>query len=206
MIRHSAKELEDKLIDYKKIDIGNGFYTCRAVKSEVDGALGSYGAWLLKPYDDKPGFVGQNTTEINEVRDLAKLAASYDMQLCIHAIGDRANREVLDIIEKYALKEDHRWRIEHAQHLHPDDISRFNELGAIASMQGVHCTSDAPFVSTRLGEVRAKLGAYVWKSLIKSGATVVNGTDAPVEEVDPIKSFYASVTRKRTDNGLEFFY
>jgi len=204
MLRQSSEELKNNIAPHKIINAGNGFYTCRAIKSEVDGALGSYGAWLLKSYDDKVNFVGQNTTEISEVEALAKLAKANDIQLCIHAIGDRANREVLDIIETHA-EGDHRWRIEHAQHLHPDDIPRFKELGAIASMQGVHCTSDAPFVTTRLGQYRAKMGAYVWKSLIESGAVVVNGTDAPVEDVDPIASYYASVTRKRTDTGLEFF-
>lgn len=206
MIRHSSEEMEGKLQQYKEVDTGNGFFTCNAIKSEVDGALGSYGAWLLAPYDDKPGFVGQNTTDIEEVAAIAKQAKANDMQLCVHAIGDKANNVVLDIIEENTdPSDDHRWRIEHAQHLDPDDIIRFKSTGAIASMQGVHCTSDAPFVATRLGQIRAKMGAYVWKSLIESGAMVINGTDAPVEDVNPIKSFYASVTRKREDNGFEFF-
>lgn len=204
MIRHSYQELKGNLSPHRVIGLGDGFYTCRAIKSEVDGALGSYGAWLLKSYDDKSNFVGQNTTDIEEVERLATLAKANDMQLCIHAIGDKANREVLDIIERHATG-DHRWRIEHAQHLHPDDIPRFKKLGAIASMQGVHCTSDSPFVVTRLGQARAKMGAYVWKSLIESGAVVINGTDAPVEDVDPLASYYASVTRRRSDTGLEFF-
>ena len=129
------------------------------------------------------------------------------MQFCVHAIGDRANRETLDIIEKLApnKSDDLRWRIEHSQHLHPDDIARFGQLGAIASMQGIHCTSDAPYVEKRLGRQRAQEGAYNWRALIDSGAIVTNGTDAPVEDIDPIESFYASVTRKRADNGMEFF-
>ena len=98
-----------------------------------------------------------------------------------------------------------RWRIEHAQHLHPDDIPRFKALGAIASMQGIHCTSDAPFVVKRLGEQRAREGAYAWRSLLDAGVAIANGTDAPVEDVDPLPSFYASVTRKRADNGMIFF-
>jgi len=89
--------------------------------------------------------------------------------------------------------------------MHPDDIPRFNELGVIASMQGIHCTSDAPFVEKRLGEQRAKEGAYAWRSFLDAGVIIANGTDAPVEDVDPIKNFYATVTRKRTDSGLEFF-
>lgn len=206
MIRHSSDDMTGKLQEYKEVDTGNGFFTCNAIKSEVDGALGAYGAWLLAPYNDKAGFVGQNTTDIDEVERIAKLAKENDMQLCVHAIGDKANNVVLDIIEENTdPNEDHRWRIEHAQHLDPADIPRFKSSGAIASMQGVHCTSDAPFVTARLGQMRAKMGAYVWKSLIEAGAVVVNGTDAPVEDVDPIKSFYASVTRKREDNGMAFF-
>ena len=206
MIRHSADDMTGKLQEYKEVGTGNGFFTCNAIKSEVDGALGAYGAWLLAPYDDKAGFVGQNTTDIEEVERIAKLAKENNMQLCVHAIGDKANNVVLDIIEDNTdPTEDHRWRIEHAQHLDPADIPRFKSSGAIASMQGVHCTSDAPFVTARLGQMRAKMGAYVWKSLIEAGAVVVNGTDAPVEDVDPIKSFYASVTRKREDNGMAFF-
>ena len=98
-----------------------------------------------------------------------------------------------------------RWRIEHAQHLHPDDIPSFAELGVVPAMQGIHCTSDAPFVEKRLGPQRASEGAYVWKSLLESGAVVTNGTDAPVEDVDPIASYYATVTRRRVDNGFTFY-
>ena len=209
MLRHGSEDLKNYLNEFPKIDIGNGFFTCRAVKSELDGALGSYGAWLLEPYDDKPGFVGQNTTSVEEVNKIASLCLQHKMQLCVHAIGDRGNREVLDIIEQLSKKspeiKELRWRMEHAQHLHIDDIPRFEKLGVVAAMQGVHCTSDAPFVVKRLGEERAKEGAYAWKSLLKSGAVVANGTDAPVEDVSAIESYYASVTRKRADSGMEFF-
>ncbi len=209
MLRHSYKEMKDRLDGFPIINLGDHFFSCRAIKSEVDGALGSFGAWLLTSYDDKPGFVGQNTTTLEEVSHIAELAYQHDMQLCVHAIGDRANREVLNIMEKAYQRDqkqkDRRWRIEHAQHLHPDDIKRFGQLGIIASMQGVHCTSDAPFVVKRLGEERSRGGAYAWRALLDSGANIANGTDAPVEDVDPLASFYASVTRKRTDSGLEFF-
>lgn len=208
MVRHSAEDMKGKLSDCKAYRINN-LYTCNAIKSEVDGALGAYGAWLLKPYTDKPGFVGQNTTAISEVKDIAELALNNDMQLCVHAIGDRANRVVVDIYEgMLKQKEDgkkKRWRIEHAQHVDPSDIPRFAQNGIIASMQGIHCTSDAPFVVKRLGETRAKNGAYAWRSFIDHGVLVANGTDAPVEDVDPLPSFYASVTRKRADSGLTFF-
>jgi predicted amidohydrolase YtcJ len=209
MVRHSSKEMEGKLAGLKITGAGNNFFTCNAIKSEVDGALGAFGAWLLKPYEDKPNFMGQNTTDIQEVKAIAEMALAEDMQFCVHAIGDRANRVVVDIYEgMLSPLEDgnkKRWRIEHAQHLDPADIPRFEKNGIIASMQGIHCTSDAPFVEKRLGPIRAKLGAYAWRSLLDNNVIIANGTDAPVEDVDPIPSFYASVTRKRIDNGMEFF-
>ena len=209
MLRHSSERMKGNLDGFPILNLGNNFFTCRAIKTEVDGALGSYGAWLLKPYNDKPGFIGQNTTTIEEVAKIADLAFEHNMQLCVHAIGDRANQEVLNIMERKfksdPAKKDLRWRMEHAQHLHPEDIPRFKELGIIASMQGIHCTSDAPFVVKRLGEQRAREGAYPWRSLLDAGVIIANGTDAPVEDVDPIQSFYASVTRKRADSGMEFF-
>ncbi len=209
MVRHSYDDMKDNLSEYPIIDAGNKYFTSRAIKTEVDGALGAYGAWLLEPYDDKPGFVGQNTTSVDEVKRIASLAVEKDMQLCVHAIGDKANQVVLDICEDYIsknpkVKED-RWRIEHAQHLHPDDIPRFKQLGVIASMQAIHCTSDSPFVIKRLGEERARSGAYVWKSLLEAGAAIANGTDTPVEDVDPIQCFYATVTRKRIGETEPFF-
>ncbi|UCE06120.1 MAG: amidohydrolase family protein, partial [bacterium] len=102
-------------------------------------------------------------------------------------------------------KKDLRWRIEHAQHLHPDDIPRFGQLGVIAAMQGIHCTSDGPWVIKRLGEKRAEEGAYVWQKLMKTGAVIANGTDVPVEDVDPIACYYATVTRKMKD-GTAFYF
>lgn len=210
MIRHRWPDIKDRLEGLPIVDAGEGYFTCRAIKSEVDGALGAFGAWLLTSYDDKREFMGQNTTQVSDVENIANLCMERDLQLCVHAIGDRANRRVLDIMEKQFEanpdKENLRWRIEHSQHLHPDDIPRFAELGVIASMQGIHCTSDAPFVVKRLGEERAREGAYPWRSLLDAGAVVTNGTDAPVEDVNPIESFYATVTRKRfTPPIMEFF-
>lgn len=209
MLRHSHDRMKDNMVGFPIINAGDHFFTCKAIKTEVDGALGSFGAWLLSSYDDKTDFIGQNTTPISEVEKIAALAIENDMQLCVHAIGDKANQVVLDIMQKNLEKrpenKDQRWRIEHAQHLDPSDIPRFSELGVIASMQGIHCTSDAPFVVRRLGEERARDGAYPWRSLLDSGAKVANGTDAPVEDVDPFECLYASVTRKRVDSGLEFF-
>ncbi len=209
MARHNSTELKEQISDAKVIQAGDGFFTCNAIKSEIDGALGAFGAWLLRPYDDKPGFIGQNTTDIYEVKKIADIALQENMQFCVHAIGDRANRVVLDIFEgvlaKDSTKNDRRWRIEHAQHLDTTDIPRFKKNNIIASMQGIHCTSDAPFVVKRLGNDRAKYGAYAWRSLINMGVPIANGTDAPVEDVSAIKSFYASVTRKIPATGETFF-
>jgi predicted amidohydrolase YtcJ len=209
MVRHPYPTLKQKLPGYPIIGAGNGFFTCRAIKSELDGALGAYGAWLLDPYNDKPGFTGQNTTSMEEVRRIADLALEYNMQLCVHTIGDRANRELLNLFEQVFSGNpqagDLRWRSEHAQHIDPADISRFAKLGVIAAMQGIHCTSDAPFVEKRLGFARARDGAYPWRSLLDAGVVVGNGTDAPVEDVSALESFYASVTRKRADSNVAFF-
>ncbi len=208
MVRHSSADMDGRLSSLRTVDAGDGYFTCNAIKTEVDGALGSFGAWLLQPYADKPDFVGQNTTEIEEVDAIARLALAADMQLCVHAIGDKANQVVLDLMEKhYAQHPDKelRWRIEHSQHLHPDDIPRFGELGVIASMQGIHCTSDSPYVEKRLGHKRSQEGAYNWRAILDSGGIVTNGTDAPVEDISPIESYYATVTRKRVDGGDAFF-
>jgi len=165
---------------------------------------------MLQPYSDLPSTSGLNTDSLADIRESAELAMKYDYQLCVHAIGDRGNREALNIYEETFKRHPEkdgrtlRWRIEHAQHLDPADIPRFGRLGVIASMQGIHATSDAPFVLPRLGETRAAAGAYVWQKLMKSGAIVANGTDAPVEDIDPIASFYASVSRK-TKDGLIFY-
>ena len=191
------------------IGYGDNMLTVRAIKMSIDGALGSRGAWLLEPYSDEADSSGHNTGDPERIEQIANLALENGYQLCVHAIGDRANREVLDIYERAfeahpEEAEDARFRIEHAQHISADDIPRFGELGVIASMQGVHATSDGPFVVPRLGAGRAQTGAYVWKSLLETGAVVNNGTDAPVERVDPIPSFYATVSRMMS-SGERFF-
>ncbi|MBK8192747.1 MAG: amidohydrolase family protein [Lewinellaceae bacterium] len=210
MISQPGQSELPKLAAFPQIGLGNGYLTVRAVKAYLDGALGSYGAWLLAPYADKPDSYGQNTTPVESIAAVAAACRQYGLQCCVHAIGDRGNREVLNIFEAAAGKEKSggaglRWRIEHAQHLDPQDIPRFAQLGVIASMQAIHCTSDAPFVEKRLGAARARAGAYAWRSLLDSGAHLANGTDAPVEEVDPLPCIYAAVTRKRADSGLVFF-
>ena len=206
MVRAGLEQEAQKLAQYRMVDYANGHLTVRAIKRSIDGALGSRGAWLLEPYADKPDSTGLNTTPVEDIRATAQLAMQHGYQLCVHAIGDRANRETLNIFEEAFKanpdKKDVRWRVEHAQHLNPADIPRFGALGVIASMEGVHCTSDAPYVLARLGPKRAEEGAYVWQKLMKSGAVVSNGTDAPVEDVDPIASYYATVSRKLKDGSV----
>ncbi|MYI42632.1 MAG: amidohydrolase family protein, partial [Rhodothermaceae bacterium] len=206
MVLSNSTELEEKLASYRMIGYGNNHLTVRSVKRSIDGALGSHGAWLLEPYADMPNSRGLETTATDEVRATAEIAKAHDFQVNIHAIGDRANRVVLDLYESLYGNTDNdlRWRIEHAQHIHPDDIPRFGSLGVIPSMQGVHATSDGPWVFRRLGEERAQSGAYRWQTLWQTGAVVTNGTDAPVEDIDPIASYYATVTRVLSD-GSTFY-
>ncbi len=183
-----------------EIDSAN-LLTIRSVKLNCDGALGSRGAWLLEEYSDRPGHFGHETLPMEFVAETAKSGLKNGFQVCAHAIGDRANREILDRYE-LALKDhpeqnsDHRFRIEHAQHLHPEDIPRFAELGVIPAMQAVHMSSDRPWAIDRLGQQRIEEGAYMWQDLLKSGVPIVNGTDVPVEPINPLASFYASVSRK----------
>ena len=206
MVRSSNEAIAPKLAQYRMLGYGNGHLTVRAIKKSIDGALGPRGAWLLAPYSDKPESKGLETTKVAEIEETARLAMQHGYQLAVHAIGDRANRETLDIFERAFKanpgKKDLRWRVEHAQHISAPDIPRFGRLGVIASMEGIHCTSDAPYVLERLGPARAKEGAYVWQKLMKTGAIVTNGTDAPVEDVDPIASYYASVSRKLADGKV----
>lgn len=185
---------------YKKGPVRGEYLNISAIKLYADGALGSRGAWLLEEYKDRPGHYGNPVTPIEEIEEIAKEGLKHGFQVCTHAIGDRANREVLDAyksaFETYPDKKDHRFRIEHAQHVHPMDIPRFAEMGVIPSMQAIHMSSDRPWAIDRLGLLRIQKGAYMWKAFLESGARVINGTDTPVEPVDPIPCFYASVTRK----------
>jgi predicted amidohydrolase YtcJ len=199
MISAPTEAETGRLANFPKIGLGGNFLTIRAVKGYFDGALGSFGAWLLEDYADKHHHKGQNTTKTEEIARLAAACDQHKLQFCVHAIGDRANQELLNIYEKYTPNRGLRWRVEHAQHLDIQDITRFKPLGVIASMQALHCTSDAPFVVKRLGFERAKTGAYAWRSLLDSGAHLANGTDAPVEEVNPLPCIFAACTRRRAD-------
>lgn len=174
----------------------------RSIKLWADGALGSRGAALLEPYADDPGNTGLITTSAERIKSVAVQALKAGFQLNVHAIGDRANRMVLDQFEA-AFKEvpvaDHRFRIEHAQILRYQDILRFAELDVIPSMQGSHQTSDMYWVPNRLGWARAQ-GAYAWRSLLNTGVIIPNGSDFPVEAVNPLISFHSFVTRQDADN------
>ena len=181
----------------------------RSAKYYIDGAMGSRGAWLLGPYADRPtgpggvAYTGLNVIDVSEVEAAARAGRELNYQVCVHAIGDRGNREVLDSIERafngdVALMRAARFRVEHAQLLSPSDIPRFGEMGVIASMQPTHCTSDMRWVDARVGTERAK-GAYAWASLLRTGATLAFGSDFPVESHDPLLGFFAGVTRQNAD-------
>jgi predicted amidohydrolase YtcJ len=182
------------------IDTADQVLTIRSIKLYMDGALGSRGAWLLEPYSDMPDHVGHAVTSTEYISEIAEKAVNSGYQVCTHAIGDRANRETLDIYEtvfrKYPEGRNSRFRIEHAQHIDPEDIPRFAILGVLPAMQAIHMSSDRPWAIDRLGEKRISQGAYVWQALLVSGARIVNGTDVPVEPISPVACFYASVTRK----------
>jgi len=170
----------------------------RAIKSVADGALGSRGAALLEDYSDEPGTRGLITTPLAYIQSVAVEALRNGFQYGVHAIGDRANREVLDAFEaalRQVPRADHRFRIEHAQIIHRQDIPRFAELGVVPSMQGSHQSSDAPMAMNRLGWTRVQ-GAYAWRSLLNTGVVIPNGTDLPVERVNPLIGFHALVTRQ----------
>ncbi len=183
----------------RKPEVGDRI-TVRAVKLYHDGAMGSRGALLLEPYSDKPvndkgePNVGLRVGDSEHLRAVSAAAAKHGWQVCVHAIGDRANREVLDAFEAAGAK-DARFRIEHAQCVSPADIPRFGKLGVIASMQPTHATSDMRWAEERVGKERVK-GCYAWRSLLDAGARLAGGSDFPVESENPLLGFIAAVTRQ----------
>jgi predicted amidohydrolase YtcJ len=184
-----------------EIGLGDGQLTIRAIKVVADGALGSRGAWLLAPYSDEPGKTGLRTVDPDAFRELLRRALAQGFQVNTHAIGDAANRFVLDAYEAAFAAAggkpggSHRFRIEHAQVIAPGDVPRFKALGVIPSMQPTHCTSDMPWATDRLGPERAK-GAYLWKTFLRQGVPVPGGSDAPVESVAVVPGLHAAVTRQ----------
>ena len=203
-----AADMKDRLADYRMVGYGNNFLTVRTIGEKVlDGALGTHGGWLLEPYTDLPRSYGLNIVSIEEIEESARLAMQHDYQLSSQGIGDRAYRELLNIYEKeFALhpdKTDLRWRIEHAQVIHPDDVQRTVDLGVIPAVQGIFACSDGPWVVDRLGPARTRERGYIFNTLAEAGAVPTNGTDPPIDEIDPIGSFYCSVTRILPD-GTKF--
>ncbi|MFQ5750240.1 MAG: amidohydrolase, partial [Planctomycetota bacterium] len=203
MISATADSLDRWLPKGPVADLtGDGRITVRAIKMVADGALGSRGAALLEDYADEPGNAGLETESRDHIEAVAERALRSGFQLCVHAIGDRGNRNVLDAFEA-ALKKvpvaDHRFRIEHAQVLHPEDLPRFAKLGVIPSMQAQHQTSDMYWAGRRLGPSRT-LGAYAWRSLLDSGVVIPGGSDFPVEKPDPLAAYHAAVSRQDARN------
>ncbi len=171
--------------------------TIRSFKAVMDGALGSRTAWLHAPYTDDPGTSGVQTFDEDRLIDMMKRSVKYGWQMNTHAIGDKANTVVLDAIEAAQLApHDHRARIEHSQHLIRSDINRFADLGVIASIQTIHMSSDRPWAIDRLGQERIETGAYIWRDLLNAGVHLANGTDVPVEPINPLANFYAAMARK----------
>jgi len=201
-----AADMQHRLADYRMVGYGNNFLTVRAIGEKVlDGALGTHGGWLLEPYADLPRSSGLNVVPVEEIEASARLAIEHGYQLAIQGIGDRAYRELLDIYEREFARHpdqtDLRWRIEHAQVIHPDDVQRTVELGVIPAVQGIFACSDGPWVVDRLGPERTLERGYIFNTLAQAGAVPTNGTDPPVDEIDPIGSFYCSVTRILPDGS-----
>ena len=183
MVRDSNDNLRAKLAQYRAVGLNDNHLTIAAIKVVADGALGSRGAWMLEPYSDSPASVGLPTNSPESIAETSQIALEHNVQLCVHAIGDRANREVLNVYER-AFKSrpdqrDLRWRVEHAQHISAADMAR-------------------------LGTKRAEEGAYPWQKQMQSGAIIANGTDVPVERIDPMANFYATITRKTKDGSVFF--
>lgn len=168
----------------------------RSFKVFADGALGSRGACMLSPYADKPGHSGFLLSDKMHFEEVAKKIFSKGFQMCTHAIGDSANREILNVYGRILKgKNDKRWRIEHAQVISPDDFGRFAQYSVVPSVQSTHATSDMYWAGERLGAERLR-GAYAYKNLLKQNGWLVLGTDFPVENIDPLNTFYAAVVRK----------
>ena len=202
-----AADMEGRLDEYRMVGHANNFLTVRAIGEKVlDGALGTHGGWLLEPYSDLPRSSGLNVVPIEEIEASARLAMEHDYQLAIQGIGDRAYRELLNIYEaemnRHPDKTDLRWRIEHAQVIHPDDIQRTVDLGVIPAVQGIFACSDGPWVVDRLGPERTRERGYIFNTLAEAGLVPTNGTDPPVDEIDPIASFHCSVTRILPDGSV----
>jgi hypothetical protein len=200
MLRGPLPTLQQAFDQGPIADYGNHRLAVRAIKVVADGALGSRGAAMLEPYSDEAGTTGLLTTPPDEVYAQTLAASKAGFQTAIHAIGDRANRLVMDIFERVQREVPAsgalRMRNEHAQILDRAEIPRFATLNVIASMQPTHATSDMPWVPARIGRERMEEGAYVWRKLLSSGATIASGSDFPVELANPMLGFHAAITRQ----------
>ena len=200
MRRGSLASLQPFFAKGPVVDYARHHMAVRAIKIVADGALGSRGAAMLEPYDDEPGSRGLLTTPPEEIYAQTLAASKAGFQTAVHAIGDRANRIVLDTFERVQREvpgaRGLRMRVEHAQILDATEIPRFAALGVIASMQATHATSDMPWVPVRIGRARMEEGAYVWRKILATGAVIANGSDFPVEEPDPMRGLYAAITRQ----------
>ena len=200
MLRGPLPTLQQAFDNGPIVDYGNHRLAVRAIKIVADGALGSRGAAMLEPYSDEPGTTGLLTTPPEEIYAQTLAASKAGFQTAIHAIGDRANRLVMDVFERVQREVPGaralRMRNEHAQILDRAEIPRFASLNVIASVQPTHATSDMPWAPTRIGFERTEEGAYVWRKLIASGATLASGSDFPVELPNPMLGFYAAITRQ----------
>jgi len=208
----SVDVLKAHLKDYYLVRYGKyGHLTVRGIGEILsDGALGTHSAWFFDPYVDLPSSTGYNVTPMDEIKAMAEVAISDGFQVSVHAIGTRANHETLNVYQEVMAEHpedtDLRWRIDHAQHLLPSDIPRFDALHVIASMQTGHACDDAPYVVQRIGEVRAAY-SYPWHSLISDRAIIADGTDAPVIPIDTMPNFFCAVTRQeRFDPRGPAFY
>ena len=210
MVRRASNEIMDEVLpQYKMLPEGNDFLTVRSIKRQIDGALGAHGAWLLEPYEDLNETDGLVLETVEDIERTAEIAVKHGFQVNTHAIGDRGVREVLDLYERAwetmgVEGTDLRWRIEHSQHIDPADVPRFGALGVVAAVQAIHGTSDGPWIPSRLGDERAKATSQPWRDLFNTGAIVTNGTDVPVEPIDAIASYYASVSRMMV-TGEKFY-
>ncbi|RCK77454.1 MAG: Exoenzymes regulatory protein AepA precursor [Ignavibacteriae bacterium] len=192
-----GEDWEEVAQNPKQVDFPGDMLKVKAVKMYADGALGSRGAALIEEYSDDPGNRGLTLLSDSIMEGVAQSAINNGFQICVHAIGDRANHIVLNLFEKIIARygeSDYRFRIEHAQVIAPEDIPRFAKLRVIPSMQPVHCVSDMDWAEERLGKIRIK-GAYAWRSLLDNGSIIAAGSDSPNDILDPIVGFYSAITR-----------
>jgi predicted amidohydrolase YtcJ len=204
--------LSDQPTSYQSDYFKNGGYETdrlkvKGIKVYADGALGSRGACLLQPYNDRSGWNGFLLSSINHFDSVASMLSNSNFQMCTHAIGDSANRMILKVYAKYLKgKNDKRWRVEHAQIIHPDDFHFFGDYNIIPSVQPTHGTSDMYWAGDRLGAERLKSG-YAFQQLLQQNNWLPLGTDFPVEQINPFKTFLAAVARKDTkgypDGGFQ---